>query len=58
MTYKWCVRYWVQHTVESGGYATTGLIKTKEGAEKLAEFFRCSYEDVTVEYDDDGGNDE
>ena len=50
---KWRVKYWRWINEQAGEWYRTGLM-TKENAEKVAESFRQSQEQVEVYYDDDG----
>ena len=50
---KWRVKYWRWINEQAGEWYRTGLM-TKENAEKVAESFRQSHEQVEVYYDDDG----
>jgi hypothetical protein len=51
---KWRVKYWRWINEQAGEWYRTGLM-TKENAEKVAESFRQSHEQVEVYYDDGGG---
>ena len=51
MNYR--VKYWRWINEQAGEWYRTGLM-TKENAEKVAESFRQSHEQVEVYYDDDG----
>lgn len=50
---NWRVKYWRWINEQAGEWYRTGLM-TKETAEKVAESFRKSHEQVEVYYDDDG----
>lgn len=47
------VKYWRWINEQAGEWYRTGLM-TKENAEKVAESFRQSHEQVEVYFDDDG----
>ena len=50
---KWRVKYWRCINEYGGEWYRTGMM-TKEAAEKVAESFRESHEQVEAYFDDDG----